>query len=213
LKRIFGIAMTLVIVAVLLIGCGGKGSNTTATTSTTASSGNGLTDLLGKAADITNFYCEVTITSPEGTQTMKQWTRMGNPTKFKMEITAEGMTTDIIFDGQYYYTYIPSENMGYKMSAAAAASYSSNSSDASSITQYQPTYKGSETVNGMACSKYEYTVQGMTTDMWISKQYGLPVRVVSGTTTMDYTNFNFNGITDSMFMMPSGVTMITMPGM
>jgi hypothetical protein len=98
------------------------------------------------------------------------------------------------------------------MSAASAAQYSSDSSGSSSIIQYNPVLIGSATVNGMDCYEYQYTLQGVTTNMWISKQYGLPVRVVSGTTTMDYTNFSFTGITDSTFQLPAGATLITMPG-
>ena len=225
MKKIFGIAMTLVIVAVLLMGCGGKGSNTTtapatsttakttATTSTTASSGNGLTDLLGKAAGITNFYCEVTIISPEGTQTMKQWTRMGNPTKLRMGITVSDQTTIMIYDGQFYYMYDPASKIAYKISATSAEQYSSAADETASLNQYSPVLIGSETINGLDCAVYQYTVQGVTTKMWIWKQYGLPVKVVSGTTTMEYSNYSFAAIADSMFQMPSDAIMMTFPGM
>jgi outer membrane lipoprotein-sorting protein len=49
--------------------------------------------------------------------------------------------------------------------------------------------------------------------MWISKQSGLAVKLVSGTTTMEYSNYKFDAIADSMFQLPSDAMMITMPGM
>ena len=47
--------------------------------------------------------------------------------------------------------------------------------------------------------------------MWISKQYGLPVEVSSGGTTITYSNYTFSAIDASLFQLPAGAIMIT-PG-
>lgn len=154
------------------------------------------------------------MTSGTVTQNMKEWVKTGNPTKLRMEIEVPGLgTTIMIYDGQYYYMYDPASKIAYKMSAASAQQYSSASGDDSSITQYNPVYKRSETVNGIDCSVWEYTVQSVTTTMWISKQTGLAVKLVSGTTTMEYSNYSFSTIADSMFQLPSDAIMMTIPGM
>ena len=142
---------------------------------------------------------------------MKEWLKSGNPAKFRMEITAAGQTTIMISDGQNYYMMLDA-NTAYKMSATLAQQYSSESGNASSATQYNPVFMGSETVNGVDCYVYQYTVQGVTAKMWLSKSNGMTIRIVSGTTTMDYTNYSFAAIADSMFTLPAGVMMITMPG-
>lgn len=143
---------------------------------------------------------------------MKEWIKGGNPSKFRMEITAATGSSVIIFDGTYNYFYDPVSKMAYKMSAAMASSYSSSSSNSSSINTYTPVYDGSETVNGVDCSIYKYTNAGVVTRMWISKANGMTIRVVSGTSQMDYTNYSFAFIPDSTFQLPADAQLITIPG-
>ena len=186
-------------------------AQTTAVSSTTTSTGNGLTDLLGKAATVAYYSCQVSITDGTNTENMNEWVKTGNPAKLRMEITAAGQTTDIIYDGLNYYMYMPSANIAYQMSVTAAQQYTANSGDTSSLTQYNPVLVGPDTVNGMACTVYQYTVQGVSTKIWIWNQYGLPVQMVSGTTTIVYSNYSFSSIADSEFQLPAGVTVTTMP--
>jgi hypothetical protein len=136
----------------------------------------------------------------------------GNPTKFKFEITVGGLTEYEIFDGQNYYEYIPSENIAYEVSAATMAQYSSDTAGSSSIVQYTPVNIGSKTINGYACTGWQYTDStGVTWTMWISTQYGLPVEIDSAGTTIDYTNYSFTGISASTFELPAGVTATPLP--
>ena len=186
-------------------------AQTTAVSSTTTSTGNGLTDLLGKAATVAYYSCQVSITDGTNTENMNEWVKTGNPAKLRMEVTAAGQTTDIIYDGQNYYMYMPSANIAYQMSVTAAQQYTANSGDTSSLTQYNPVLVGPDTVNGMACTVYQYTVQGVSTKIWIWNQYGLPVQMVSGTTTIVYSNYSFSSIADSEFQLPAGVAVTTMP--
>lgn len=269
LKKLMGISLALVLLAALLMGCGGSTDTTTskaatttsaaattskpATTSlapttsvsgaptsitpttstttspattvktttaaatTTASSGTSFADVMTKFNSVTNFYCEIKMTSVTGgvttTANYKYWAKMGTSMKYRMEFSTAGQSMVMIYDGQYYYTYYPDTKYGTKMSAAAAQQYASASTDAGDVAQYNPIYIGSETVNGVDCYHYRYTVQGGTSDMWLSKQNGMTIRMVSGTTTMDYTNFSYAPIADSMFMMPADVIMMTIPGM
>jgi hypothetical protein len=186
-------------------------AQTTTVASTTAATGNGLSDLIGKAASVSYYYCEVNMTSGADTSNMKEWIKTGNPAKMRMEVAAVGQTTDIIYDGQNYYMYMPAANMAYQMSVASAQQYTSNSGNTSSLSQYNPVLIGPDTVNGMACTVYQYTVQGISTKVWIWNQYGLPVKMVSDTTTIVYSNYSFSAIADSMFQLPSGVTVTAMP--
>ena len=151
------------------------------------------------------------MTSGADTSNMKEWIKTGNPAKIRMEVAAAGQTTDIIYDGQNYYMYMPAANMAYQMSVASAQQYTSNSGNTSSLSQYNPVLVGPDTVNGMACTVYQYTVQGISTKVWIWNQYGLPVKMVSDTTTIVYSNYSFSAIDDSMFQLPSGVIVTTMP--
>jgi hypothetical protein len=186
-------------------------AQSTTVASTTTATGNGLSDLIGKAASVSYYYCEVNMTSGTDTSNMKEWIKTGNPAKIRMEVAAAGQTTDIIYDGQNYYMYMPAANMAYQMSVASAQQYTSNSGNTSSLSQYNPVLVGPDTVNGMACTVYQYTVQGISTKVWIWNQYGLPVKMVSDTTTIVYSNYSFSAIDDSMFQLPAGVIVTTMP--
>ena len=149
------------------------------------------------------------MTSGTDVSNMKEWVKTGNPTKLRMEITAAGVgTTIMIYDGQNYYTYDPTTKYAFKISVPTT-----QPSEADSITQYSPEYVGSETINGIDCAIYQYTVQGVITKMWISKQNGMTIKLVSGTTTMEYSNYSFSAIADSMFMLPADAIMMTIPGM
>jgi ABC-type glycerol-3-phosphate transport system permease component len=86
-----------------------------------------------------------------------------------------------------------------------------NSGNTSSLTQYNPVLVGPDTMNGMARTVYQYTVHGVSTKIWIWNQYGLPVQMVSGTTTIVYSNYSFSAIADSEFQLPAGVAVTTLP--
>jgi outer membrane lipoprotein-sorting protein len=78
-----------------------------------------------------------------------------------------------------------------------------------------------ETLDGKLCTVVEYTystTQGsMNAKAWIWKEYGLPIQVVSTdamgqTTTMHYRNIVVGGnISDSLFQVPPGVIVTTLP--
>ena len=106
------------------------------TTPSNSTGGSSLSNLVNKAANIPYYSCQVNMTSGGTTENMTEWVETGNPGKVRMEITVAGQTSDVIFDGQNYYMYMPSLNMAYEMSAASAQQYAANS--ASSITQYNP---------------------------------------------------------------------------
>ena len=263
MNKVFGLSLTLVIIAMLLLGCGNSTTTkattsavsttstttsaapitsatkttttattstnpstttaapttstaakttTTAASSTPATSGNDFSSIVGKASGYTSYSCDVATATTSGgtttTSTFKYWIKTGNPTKFKMEMTVAGTTTDTIYNGTNYYMYYPSTNTAYVYSVPQT-----QPSDASSATQYNPVYVGSKTVNTYACAGYQYTSSGVVTTIWISTQYGVAVEIVSGTTTTDYTNYSFSTLPDSTFQLPAGAIMMTIPGM
>ena len=187
-------------------------TTTTVASSTPATSGNDFASIIGKAAGYTTYSCDISMTATTGgtttSSTGKEWFKLGNPTKFKMELTSGGYTSDIIYDGQYYYTYDPSTKYATKMSVPP-----SQTTSGSSATQYNPVYISSKTVNGYACSGYTYTASGVLTTMWVSTQYGVVVEFVTPTSTIDYSNFNFSALPDSTFQLPADAILMTIPGM
>jgi outer membrane lipoprotein-sorting protein len=163
------------------------------------------------------MYCEVTMTSTASgfmPYTMKQWVKED---KLKMEMTTEGVTTIMIFNGQDMYMYYPEENYAIKMTSEGDDTYDSALDETEAMEDYDPVLVGSETVDGKDCYVFEYSSDGASTKIWLWKQYGLPVKMTltdsSGTTTMLYKNYSFNNIADSEFELPAGVEVMDMSDM
>ena len=190
-------------------------ASTTPASSTPATSANPLADVLSKATAIANFYCEVTVTTPDNVvQTMKQWVK-GD--KMRMEMTTSEGAVIIIFNGTDMYMYDVETKTAIKFSAAASEEYTSALDDTEALEDYNPTLIGSETLDGKDCYVFQYIDQGVTTKMWIWKLHGLPIKVTltdsTGTTTMLYKNISFDVIADSQFQLPADAVIMTIPGM
>ena len=70
---------------------------------------------------------------------------------------------------------------------------------------------GSETVNGVKCNKYELSEDGEKVTYWVSKKEGLPVRVVSAESEINYRNIRSGHQADKLFQIPAGYRKIAMP--
>jgi outer membrane lipoprotein-sorting protein len=157
---------------------------------------------------------DVTITSPgtpEVTQTI--WVKKA---KMRTEMTVQGQTTVLIMDtdAKTMYTYMPMQNTAIKMTWNPTTK--SATDEATSVSSYNPTIVGTETIDGKVCTVVQYTVNGQTTKMWLWQEKGLPIRVeantAQGTVVMVYKNISFVDIPDSQFTLPAGVQMMSIPG-
>lgn len=134
----------------------------------------------------------------------------------RSETTAEGQTivTLLDMDEQTMYLYYPDQNMAMMMTYEPGESAMD---EAQAVEGYNPVIIGHETLDGKYCLVVEYTVEGNTAKMWIWEEYGFPIRVEvttnEGMTIMEYKNIEFTDIPDSMFEIPEGVTITTIPGM
>ena len=127
-------------------------------------------------------------------------------------MSMEGITTVSIIDqdAKTMYTYMPAQNMAMKTSYDQAQE--SATQEAGSITDFNPKTVGTESIDGKTCLVVEYTDEQSTTKMWIWRDRGLPVKMemttTEGKTTIEYKNYDFSDIPDSMFELPSGVQII-----
>lgn len=228
-----GLMALLLITTLLIAGCGGKTTTTSpattspaatspATTSpaatspstTTTTSDLTLGDILGRAAGIASVQYDMVITAP-GTPTMTQavWVKKN---KMRAEITQQGQTIVVLMDNDAMtmYTYMPAENTAIKMSWSPTTK--SAVDEAQSLSDYNPTILGTETVDGKVCTVVQYTVEGQTVKMWLWQDHGIPIRVeattAQGTTVMEYKNIQFVDIPDNMFTLPAGVQITQIPG-
>ena len=177
------------------------------------SAGESLDDVLSLSAGIGSVKYDMIISSPGmDTVTTKVWLK---DNKMKMETSAGG--EDIIniidHDAQQMYMYMPSQNMAFLVTYDA--SQASPIDETQSISQYNPTSTGVETIDGKVCLIVEYNVNGASTKAWIWQEHGFPIKVVAtttqGTTTIEYKNIEFIDISDSEFQLPAGVQIMDIP--
>jgi len=133
----------------------------------------------------------------------------------RSEMVTEGETIITLtnFNTQTVYLYYPSQNM------AMRATYEPTETaldKTEGIEQYNPEIIGTEMLDGKECLVIRYVNEGVTTKMWIWKEYGFVIRIEindqNGLTTVQYKNISFADIDDSLFEIPDGVEIFDIPG-
>ncbi|HDS16119.1 MAG TPA: DUF4412 domain-containing protein [Proteobacteria bacterium] len=71
--------------------------------------------------------------------------------------------------------------------------------------------RGTETINGIACDKYELVTEDEKVIYWIDPQNDLPVRVVSQDSEVNYRNVRPGPQSADLFEIPTGWRKISLP--
>jgi hypothetical protein len=186
-------------------------SKTTATTSATTPTSN--SDIFSLAQNITAMKYSTVESLPTGKTTGTVYEKKD---KMRMEANVNGVSeinfTD--FTTQTSYTYTPVQNTAYLTSGVTPSMLVTSKTGL--IKSLNPQMIGTETIDGIVCQIYETTNSGDTAKIWFWKDKGLPIKIVmtdsGGTDTIEYKNYDFSDIPDSMFVLPAGVTMVQAPG-
>ena len=228
-----GIITTLVIVMVSLGACSkaatpksqvttktsttatSTASKTTATTSTTTPTSS--SDIFSLAQDIPAVKYTIVGTSEPGVVEDVLVYLKKDGMRFEMDMG--GISTILLLDpaAETEYTYMPAQNTAYKTSSGLNV-FDVATMLGGSLAGRNPQANGTETIDGIACQIYEYndSDSGSTSKTWLWKDKGLPIKIVmtdsSGTNTIEYKNYDFSDIPDSMFVLPAGVTIVQEPG-
>jgi outer membrane lipoprotein-sorting protein len=189
-------------------------ATTSAATTSNPATGGSVSGLLGQAASIVSVKYDMVTTGTDNTMmTSTVWVKK-NKMRTESNMGGQNVVTLIDVDAKTMYLYTPAQNSAMKMDFGQAP----QSATEDSISQYNPVIIGSETLDGKPCQILQYTSSNVTTKQWIWDGKGLPVRIQatssSGTSTMDYKNYDFSDIPDSMFVLPEGVqiTSFGLPG-
>ena len=183
-------------------------TTTTTATTTTATATETLGDILSRATG-TVKYDMITKMTGQPDQTATYWVKNN---KMRYQITVEGQVsiTIIDLDTKVLIMWTQGENFAIQMNMSGNEAQPAGE-QAQAVTDYNYTIIGTETFDGKECLVVEYSSNGVTTRMWIWKAKGFSVKVVTGGTTIEYRNFDFSDIPDSMFTVPPGVEIMTMP--
>lgn len=224
--------IVIFVVVLVLIGIGawvllgGKkevspGEGGTTPTSTPGGGGGeelSLTDILAKVSNITSLKYDMVTTAPgqETASTTKMWLK-GHKTRMEMTSGGKDMVYFVDTDTQEAYLYFPSDNTAMKMdfSTAQEAAGESPTEQSQSLEDYNPQIVGSETLDGKDCLLVKYTAGTTEVKTWLWKNYGLAIKMESktpeGTSTIELKNIEFGNIADSVFVLPAGAQIMTLP--
>ncbi|MGE5544767.1 MAG: hypothetical protein ACM3UW_07330 [Bacillota bacterium] len=212
-KKIVLCLLVFILSAVLLLaGCGG-GTKTEQASSDPASSDKGgeLSELFAKAATVDELYYEFVITEGEREEARgKAWVK---EPRMKQEMTVNDETIISIFDNAKAenLVYIEGTDMAtlttFDPQGLGAYDSPTNYSDDLDLSSMK--IVGAETYDGHKCKVIAITdEQGQeTAKMWVSEQYGIPLRIEDGIAgvTIEYKNLKVGSIPDDVFELPPGV--------
>lgn len=216
MKKILIVTIVLILIGVgawFLFGSG-KGSG-----EEDASTGEGLslTEVLNKAKDVVSYRYEALITAPgQSPITAKFWLK-GNKMRWEGNYERQNVVLLIDQGEQVSYVYIPAQSIAMKMdfSKSKGTVGESPTEQSESVMDHNPVTLGTETLDGKTCLIVEYTSEAGKTKMWFWTRYGIPIRTEStttqGTTVVELKNMDFGDISDSMFELPAGVQLMTIP--
>jgi outer membrane lipoprotein-sorting protein len=200
----------------------------TATTTPTSTSGKTLSDIYGGGKNLGDVKFDMVMTSPQmpQAQTVKAYFKnfgVEDQIKYRMDMTEEGIEMAYLVDygTQTAYMWNITENTAYKMDMSQVPDNPTENED-----QIHPTYIGTDTFDGHLCDVWQWTEQvagagtsteNVTSKVWVWKDKSFPVKmestISSGTTTIEYRNIVFGTLSDSLFQLPAGVQITSMPGM
>jgi hypothetical protein len=136
--------------------------------------------------------------------------------KVRMEMESMGMKMITITNAQdEMYLYNPDEKTAMKMTMPQDSVDPPNKwvDESEDISNYKVV--GEEKKDGHDCLVVTSTVDNNTAKMWLRKDIGMPVRIEQTTSegpiVIEYKNYQIGPQADSLFEIPAGTTITTMP--
>ncbi|MCX5780357.1 MAG: DUF4412 domain-containing protein [Firmicutes bacterium] len=224
MKRWLLVLLVVAMIAAGITGCSSKSpapTNTTPPTNTQTQTGTDLSSIMKSASAVKQMSFDTisTITSSGQTTTSTGKFYMSNG-RMRMETQTAGLSMITITTASSdMYLYNPDTKSAMKLTTPQKSTDLPNkwAKDTGDTTGY--VVIGSEQMGGYDCLVVQYTDPANasnTTKMWLRKDIGLPVRVEGktsdGTTIVtQYQNYVLGAQPDSLFELPSGTQITTMP--
>lgn len=223
MKKRIVILMVLALMMGSLAGCADKkaADNTPATAGTSQgeSADSALDKLMKTAAQTKQMSFDMVMTMDGGGTAVKNTGKIYiSDKKSRMEMEALGMKMITIINAQgECYLYNPEDKTAMKMNVPQDPMDLPNAwaAEDSDISKLQVV--GEEKKDGFDCLVITTTEDGEGAKMWLRKDIGMPVRIEQttpqGTAAIEYKNYNIGAQPDSLFEIPAGTTITTMPAM
>jgi hypothetical protein len=165
-----------------------------------------LTFICAAPALAAEFSADLTVTSKETGETSASKVYVKDGKVRQETATAKGTPRVIIFrpDKDFKWVVMPEKKMFME--------YAYNA-DENPVRQWSPQGKpnlmqtGTQTVNGFACKKYEYTLsggKGETITTWVADELNYPIKSKGGPIEFELKNILTGGVADTLFEAPAG---------
>lgn len=226
MKKWLVVLMIAGLMAASLTGCSKQpATNTPAPANNTqdqSPTGIDLSSIMKSASEVKQMSFDTVTTITNAGQTITSNGKFYiSGTKMRMESEMAGMMSIIITKAPgEVYVYTPATKTAMKMTTPQKTPDLPNkwANSSGDTTGYKVI--GEEQKDGYACIVITYTDPANaanTSKMWLRKDIGLPVRVESttadGTVVMEYKNYNLGAQADSLFELPDGTQIVTLPAM
>jgi outer membrane lipoprotein-sorting protein len=225
MKRWISIVALTVLLAMSLMGCGGRekqeasapadsGAQTEkAPEKETEKAGGGpLEDLLAKATKVTDMSFDMFMTMEENPSfnTSGKIYISGDKTRMEMEAMGVKMITITNEEGDIY-MYDPDRNSAMKMTAQPATTDLPNEWAEEDISAMK--VEGEEKIDGADCLIVSLTEEGTVSKMWLRKDNGLPVKIEipDEGVLIEYKNYDTGAQDPALFEIPANAEVIEMP--
>lgn len=173
-----------------------------------------LADLLAKGKSIEGLSYDLTMSSNGATTMTGHFWVQGKNMKMDVEVGGQRAVNIINVDEGKAFVYMPDQKLAMKMPMESMDANGSQT-PLEMMDQVDPAeYMMGEAVdlNGMPCRIVTNSQAGVENKMWISEEYGIPMKVEitadGQTTTMEYSNLQVGPIPAETFQLPEGTEMI-----
>jgi len=215
--NLIGLPIIIIALAISLAGCGKKGAEETSEPQKNLASEaelQELGDLFQKNKGLNHYYFEEEMVIVGQQIVTKNWIK-GD--KLRREMNVMGVSQITLGDrSEAIYMYTPDLGTAIKMNIPASQLEDYDPKQRmEKLTEHADIKKlNQETIDDKKCQVYSFenknTGAGGFIKFWAWEDYGLPVKfeikIGDQNTTINYRNYNFNAIDDSMFELPAGVT-------
>ncbi|MFZ5644433.1 MAG: LolA family protein [Bacillota bacterium] len=213
MKRLSYFIIALVIAAILM---GPAGCGVEKKTVTSEKSGDPISQLISRGKKVEGMSYDYVLSSKEGTMAGRVCITAG---KIRTETEIEGHKMITIYDGETAYAYDLTQNFAMKVSPGKGKKVDTPQDYAARIDSIPNKVKVLEEANyeGVKCSVVQVSSPDgkEQTKMWISQDYGVPVKVeLTGSdgsiTIMEYKNLSLGPQPPELFKLPEGVIVTDM---
>lgn len=174
-----------------------------------------LAEVLAQGKNHPGIYCEYTIEPDDGnTLTGKLWIAGSN---LRSETDDEHSSTTAIFirnSKGYSYMFTSGDKQAIKVTDEQPAE-DINPVEILNTIDEKLTPLGKEVRDGKDCVVIQYKEDEVDTRVWLWEEHGLPVRIETtydnSTTVMQYSNYKFEALPESLFELPQGMEVIELP--